>query len=126
MTPDHPIHQLDDDVHQRVRLGILALLSGVVRADFATLKRELRLTDGNLGRHLQTLESAGLISVTKAADKGRPRTWVKITRRGRSALAREVRALRELIAILDASLAHDQAPYPERSDHLPGNGPRGR
>ena len=23
---DHPIHELDDDVHQRVRLGILASL----------------------------------------------------------------------------------------------------
>ena len=29
----HPIHRLDDDVHQRVRLGILAVLSSVARAD---------------------------------------------------------------------------------------------
>ena len=57
---DHPIHDLDDDVHQRVRLGILAALIGLTRADFAHLKRELALTDGNLGRHLDVLGSAGL------------------------------------------------------------------
>ena len=50
---EHPIHDLDDDVHQRVRLGILATLSGMSRADFAHLKRELGVTDGNLGRHLE-------------------------------------------------------------------------
>lgn len=43
---EHPIHELDDDVHQRVRLGILAALTGLARADFAHLKRELALTDG--------------------------------------------------------------------------------
>jgi hypothetical protein len=37
----HPIHEVDDDVHQRVRLGILASLVALARADFARLKREL-------------------------------------------------------------------------------------
>jgi DNA-binding MarR family transcriptional regulator len=112
---DHPIHRLDDDVHQRVRLGILALLTGVTRADFGLLKRELNLTDGNLGRHLETLEAAGLVSLDKTAEGSRSRTWIKITRRGRTALRREVRALRELIATLDTNLGdwpasrHDQA-----------------
>ena len=35
---EHPIHRLDDEVHQRVRLGILATLSGLARADFTYLK----------------------------------------------------------------------------------------
>jgi DNA-binding MarR family transcriptional regulator len=109
---DHPIHRLDDDVHQRVRLGILAMLSGVVRADFGLLKRELHLTDGNLGRHLETLQTAGLITVDKAAEGNRTRTWVKITRRGRVALRREVRALRELIATLDTTLVEDESQRP--------------
>jgi DNA-binding transcriptional ArsR family regulator len=106
----HPIHRLDDDVHQRVRLGILALLSGVVRADFGLLKRELHLTDGNLGRHLETLRDAGLIAIDKTAEGGRTRTWVKITRPGRTALRHEVRALRDLIATLDDHLREDPAP----------------
>jgi predicted ArsR family transcriptional regulator len=107
---EHPIHQLDDDVHQRVRLGILALLAGVVRADFGLLKRELHLTDGNLGRHLETLRAAELITVDKTAVGGRTRTWVKITRRGRTALRQEVRALRDLIATLDIALREDPEP----------------
>jgi len=92
----HPIHRLDDDVHQRVRLGILAILSTVAKADFAHLKKTLQVTDGNLGRHLQVLEEGGLITVHKV-DDGRPRTWIQITRRGRAALRQELHALKELI-----------------------------
>jgi DNA-binding MarR family transcriptional regulator len=107
--PDHPIHRLDDDVHQRVRLGILAHLSGVTRADFTLLRRELHLTDGNLGRHLETLEAAGLVKLEKGAVEGdrRPRTWVRITRRGRSALHQEIKALRELIALAEPPTADE-------------------
>ena len=62
---EHPIHELDDDVHQRVRLGILASLVALSRADFAHLKRELSVTDGNLGRHLEVLEAAGLVRLSR-------------------------------------------------------------
>jgi DNA-binding MarR family transcriptional regulator len=109
---DHPIHRLDDDVHQRVRLGILTLLTGVARADFGLLKNELHLTDGNLGRHLETLAAAGLVNLDKTTHNNRPRTWVKITHRGRLALRREVKALRELITTLDTNLASNDEPEP--------------
>jgi DNA-binding MarR family transcriptional regulator len=109
---DHPIHRLDDDVHQRVRLGILTVLTGVARADFGMLKTELHLTDGNLGRHLETLAAAGLVKLDKTTEHNRPRTWVKITHRGRFALRREVKALRELIATLDINLATADEPQP--------------
>jgi DNA-binding MarR family transcriptional regulator len=97
----HPIHRLDDDVHQRVRLGILAVLTSVARADFAHLKTTLQLTDGNLGRHLQVLEQAGLITIEKTTQDGRPRTWLKATRKGRAALRRELHALNDLIAEIE-------------------------
>jgi DNA-binding MarR family transcriptional regulator len=97
----HPIHDLEDDVHQRVRLGILASLIGLARADFAHLKRTLGLNDGNLGRHLEVLESAGLISISREAEGRRTRTWVRITRSGRTALRRELQALRQIIAQVD-------------------------
>jgi DNA-binding MarR family transcriptional regulator len=102
----HPIHRLDDDVHQRVRLGILAVLTSVTRADFAHIKNTLELTDGNLGRHLQVLEQAGLITIEKTAQDGRPRTWLKVTRKGRTALRREMQALNDLIAEIER---HDPA-----------------
>jgi predicted ArsR family transcriptional regulator len=104
----HPIHRLNDDVHQRVRLGILACLAGVTRADFAFLRAELGVTDGNLGRHLEVLDAAGLISLSKSSGTGRPRTWVKLTRAGREALRREVEALRQILTSMPPESAHDQ------------------
>ena len=98
--PDHPIHRLDDDVHQRVRLGILASLDGLAKTDFNHLKTTLELTDGNLGRHLETLEAAGLVSAVKSLDRGRPRTWIKITSKGRRALRNEIRTLQQLLGEL--------------------------
>ena len=54
----HPALQLDDVVHQRVRLGILAVLAEAKRADFGFLRDALDLSDGNLSRHIQVLEEA--------------------------------------------------------------------
>lgn len=99
MSP-HPIHRLDDAVHQRVRLGILAACVGVARVDFAHLKQTLELTDGNLGRHLETLHAAGLVTVERTQDGGRSRSWIKVTRKGRAALRSEIAALRELLDLV--------------------------
>jgi len=99
---DHPSSRLDDVVHQRVRLGILAVLAEADQADFGYLKESLGLTDGNLSRHLQVLEEAGFVHITKAFEGRRPRTWVSPTKPGRAAFARELAALRELIASVDA------------------------
>jgi DNA-binding PadR family transcriptional regulator len=43
------------------------------------------------------LEEAGLIKVDKGYQGRRPRTWVRITRQGRTALAAELQALTELV-----------------------------
>lgn len=93
----HPTTELDDVVHQRVRLGILAVLAEASRADFNFLRTTLSLTDGNLSRHLQVLEDAGCIEISKVFEGKRPRTWVKATKRGRDAFARELEALRALV-----------------------------
>jgi DNA-binding MarR family transcriptional regulator len=99
----HPALRLDDTVHQRVRLGILAVLSEARRADFSYLREALELTDGNLSRHLQVLEEAGLVKVEKGFEGRRPRTWVEATRQGRRALEAEMSALRDLIARVGGS-----------------------
>lgn len=93
----HPTTALDDVVHQRVRLGILAVLAEAPRADFNFLRETLQLTDGNLSRHLQVLEEAGCVVIKKVFEGRRPRTWVKATKRGREAFARELDALRALV-----------------------------
>ncbi len=93
----HPANELDDVVHQRVRLGILAVLDEARRADFSYLRRSLELTDGNLSRHLQVLEDAGYVKVQKVFEGKRPRTWVSVTKKGRTAFSAEVQALRALL-----------------------------
>ncbi len=98
MAMTHPSLQLDDTVHQRVRLGILVVLEEAKRADFSYLRDALDLSDGNLSRHIQVLEEAGLVRVEKGFEGRRPRTWVSATRSGRKALADELRALNELIS----------------------------
>ncbi len=97
----HPSTEIDDLVHQRARLGILAVLVEAERADFAYLRRVLELTDGNLGRHLEVLRDQGLVATTKSVAGSRPRTWVSITDAGRAALAAEMGALRRLLERFD-------------------------
>jgi len=92
----HPTNGLDDVVHQRHRLGVLTI-TAEARADFGYLRDTLGLTAGNLSRHLGVLEDAGLIKVDKGYQGRRPRTWVRITRQGRAALATELAALTELL-----------------------------
>jgi DNA-binding MarR family transcriptional regulator len=93
----HPVNNLSDVVHQRARLGVLAILHETVRAEFGYLRDALELTDGNLSRHLAVLEGAGLISVEKGYEGKRPRTWVKITKTGRRAFEEEIGALKSLV-----------------------------
>lgn len=95
----HPLANLDETVHQRARLGILAILAENDEADFVHLKRSLGLTDGNLGRHLEILVEAGHVTVRKGSDGRRGRTWVRLTPSGSRALADEVRALRALLRL---------------------------
>ena len=93
----HPADDIDEIVHQRHRLGVMVVLAEARRADFSYLKSVLELTDGNLGRHLKVLEQAGLVKIDKVFDEGRPRTWVTLTRSGRSALAHELDSMQRLI-----------------------------
>jgi DNA-binding MarR family transcriptional regulator len=93
----HPVNGLDEIVHQRARLGILAVLNETTRTDFGYLRNALELTDGNLSRHLTVLEEADLVEVEKGYEGKRPRTWVKITKLGKKAFAYEIESLKSLV-----------------------------
>ncbi|MFC5744697.1 winged helix-turn-helix domain-containing protein [Actinomadura rugatobispora] len=101
-TP-HPTQGLNDTVHHRTRLGIMAVLHETDRAEFGYLRDTLNLTDGNLSRHLRTLEQAGYIEIHKGYHGRRPRTWLSLTTEGSRALAEELAALRDLVARLDGT-----------------------
>lgn len=93
----HPTRALDDVVHQRARLGILALLHDAGRADFAYLRETLDLTDGNLARHLEVLAAAELVKIAKTFEGKRPRTFVSATPKGRGAFRAEIAALKMIV-----------------------------
>src|SRR6202000_3155201 len=83
----HPTSALNDTVHQRHRLGILTITAEAQRAELGYLRDALGLTAGNLSKHLTVLEEAGMIQVEKGYAGRRARTWVRINRPGRGALA---------------------------------------
>ena len=56
MAPKFDISGLDDVIHGRVRLGIVAYLASAEVADFTELKDVLEVTQGNLSIHLRKLE----------------------------------------------------------------------
>ncbi|MGI9005233.1 MAG: transcriptional regulator [Streptosporangiaceae bacterium] len=93
----HPTNGLDEKVHQRHRLGILTIAAEVESVDFGYLREVLELTAGNLSRHLTVLEEAGLVQVWKGCEGKRPRTWIRATAKGRTALAAEIAALTDLV-----------------------------
>ena len=94
---EHPINGLDDVVHQRVRLGIMAVTHEARRVEFGFLRDTLDLTAGNLSQHLGVLEKAGLIDIEKGYEGRRPRTWISLTKAGSAALRAELATLRALI-----------------------------
>jgi DNA-binding MarR family transcriptional regulator len=91
------VADLDDLVHERIRLGILGVLSEVEGASFTYLRDALAATDGNLSSHLEVLRQAGLVEVQKEFVGRRPRTWVRATPGGRSTFEAEMKALRSLV-----------------------------
>ena len=98
---EHPTNGLDDVVHQRVRLGILAIAHQARQVEFGFLRTTLQLTAGNLGQHLTVLENAGLVHIEKGYQGKRPRTWITLTPAGKAALHREITQLKQLIHQLE-------------------------
>ncbi|MBW4051493.1 MAG: helix-turn-helix domain-containing protein [Proteobacteria bacterium] len=75
---------LERVIHERARLSILAsLLAHSKGLAFGELLELCDLTDGNLSRHLQVLQAARLITVSRDSGPGRPQTVCRITPSGR-------------------------------------------
>jgi DNA-binding MarR family transcriptional regulator len=105
----HPTSRLDPAIHQPARLGILTAACETARIDFVSLRDLLDLTDGNLSRHLATLEKAGYVKTEKTFEGRKPRTWISATPAGRKALADEIAALRDIVKAADGAPARSRA-----------------
>jgi len=97
MADEFDINRIDDIIHGRVRLGIMAVLSAVDSADFNTLKARLQTTDGNLSVHLRKLEDAGFVAVTKRFEGRKPLTEASMTPAGRKAFLGYLEAMQGLV-----------------------------
>lgn len=92
--------QLDNIIHQPVRLQIMASLVALEsgeQVDFVHLRKILNLTDGNLGAHLTKLEDAGYIKIEKTFIARKPRTFISATGKGRDAFEDHVSALQKIM-----------------------------
>ncbi len=70
--------------HEPNRLAIMTALLGTDKPlSFNTLKETCNLTDGNLSRHLSTLESSGSVKIHKSFEDKKPLTTVGLTGKGR-------------------------------------------
>ena len=67
--------------------------------DFATIRDTLGLADSVVSKHVTRLEAVGYVTtVKKSTGKGRPHTWISLTKAGRVAFAGHVAALRQIAA----------------------------
>ena len=87
MTEVNPFdhNDIDDVIHGRLRLGIMAYLSTASPAVFGELRDKVGATDGNLSTHLRKLEEAGYVELEKLFVGRRPQTRVHLTDAGRNA-----------------------------------------
>lgn len=91
------IGQIDDVIHGRMRLGIMAYLADTEAADFNELKALLQATQGNLSVHLRKLEEADYIEIEKSFLNRKPLTRARITAKGKAAFKAYLEALGKLI-----------------------------
>lgn len=100
---DIDLDAIDDVIHGRLRLGVMAYLSAVNPASFPELLEKTGATNGNLSTHLTKLETAGFIRQEKGYNGKRPQTLVHLTKQGRLAWISYLDAMRELLGGLDPS-----------------------
>ena len=91
------IGEIDDVIHGRVRLGIMAYLADAEVGDFNELRALLQATQGNLSVHLRKLEEAGYVEIEKSFLNRKSLTRARITAKGRTAFAAYLEALGKLI-----------------------------
>jgi len=104
---------LDRVIHEKARLCVLTSLvahpKGLV---FGDLRDLCGLTDGNLSRHLQILQEAGLVEIEKGYDRRRPQTMCRITRDGRQRYLDYLAVLEQVVR--DAAKAAQASAAPAR------------
>jgi DNA-binding transcriptional ArsR family regulator len=102
---NNPYEGLQRAFHEPKRLAIMAALIGTPSQEmtFTELKAGCDLTDGNLNRHLKTLEEAGAVAFRRSPGPGRAQTIVSLTKGGHRAFLEYLIALEEVLKIAAAA-----------------------
>ncbi|MGY1639616.1 winged helix-turn-helix domain-containing protein [Geodermatophilus sp. SYSU D00703] len=98
---EHPRHGLDEVIHAPVRFSVMATLASAEEAEFGFVRDGVQVSDSLLSKTVSALEKAGYVEVRKGYVGKRPRTWLRLSGRGREAFDAHVAALR---AIADGAL----------------------
>ena len=110
---------LDRVIHEKARLGILTSLAsrpeGIV---FNELKELCSLTDGNLSRHLQTLEEAGLVTIWKGYADRRPQTLCRLSEKGARRFREYLAELERVVRDASAKVEKGRASLPKQAPAL--------
>jgi DNA-binding MarR family transcriptional regulator len=103
-SPQFAYEGLDRVIHERARLSVLTSLAAHPKGlRFSDLKQLCGLTDGNLSRHMQVLQAAGFVEVSKSFEQNRPQTFCRLTAEGRKRYVEYLAVLE--IVVRDAASA---------------------
>lgn len=89
--------ELNQLIHERIRLGIVSALAVNESLTFTELRDLLNTSDGNLSAHARKLEDAGYVACTKSFVARVPRTEFSLTKRGVRELDRYLSHMEALI-----------------------------
>lgn len=95
-TGHHARHRLDDVIHSPVRLSVMAALASVDEAEFGAVRDSVEVSDSTLSKQVSVLEQARYVKVRKGYVGKRPRTWLSLTKQGRTAWEQYLQAMREI------------------------------
>lgn len=77
------LEKIDKVFHSPKRLAIMTVLCGCEEGiAFKDLKKECRLTDGNLNSHLKALKKEEMVRIEKTFIGEKPRTTIFISEKG--------------------------------------------
>src|SRR5436190_731155 len=95
------------------RFSIVSLLAATDWAEFGFVRDTVRLSDSALSKQVTTLTKLEFVEVDKGYVGKRPRTWLRLSATGRSALSRHVAALQQIAAAAtEQGTAHRTEPGP--------------
>ncbi len=96
---DFDYQQIDDLIHSRIRLAVMATLASMGQASFSIIKESTGATDGNLSVHMRKLENADYLVVEKSFVDRKPVSIYSLTDKGKLALKAYIQYLENMLPL---------------------------